>query len=164
MMDMATTSQPAPRTPREWLAAITSPTRGVMHMAADAWSRSPANIERVLVREILPGEQPMAIAAAANGSADVASAIDAAMTALARELGCFYSDLIPHNAGLFIPGEARACVNPVDAIRRLFAHVHAGGLIHRPAPLQAEKPATRAGKAEPSPTEVDTRQVALFEE
>ncbi len=149
-------------TPREWLAAITSPTNGVMSMAPGAWSHSPANIERVLVREVMAGEQPAAIASAASGSADVADAINAAMTHLARELGAFYSDLIPHNAGLFIPGEARACANPVDAIRRLFAHVHAGGLINRPA-LQTDKPAARASKAEPSPTEVDTRQVALFE-
>lgn len=151
------------QTPREWLAAITSPTRGVMDMTPGAWSHSPADIERVLVREVLRGEPPAAIAAAASGSADVASAIDAAMTDLARELGAFYSDLIPHNAGLFIPGEARACANPVDAIRRLFAHVHAGGLIHRPAPVQGDKPATRSSKAEPSPTETDPRQVALFE-
>ncbi|MCY1253056.1 hypothetical protein D9M68_122760 [compost metagenome] len=153
----------APAQPREWLAAITSPTNGVMSMAPGAWSHSPASVERVLVREVMAGDQPAAIASAASGSADVASAINAAITDLARELGAFYSDLIPHNAGLFIPGEARACANPVDAIRRLFAHVHAGGLINRPAPLQTDKPAARANKAEPSPTEVDLRQVALFE-
>ncbi|SCU73659.1 conserved hypothetical protein [Cupriavidus necator] len=153
-----------PATPREWLAAITSPTNGVMSMAPGAWSHSPANIERVLVREVMAGEQPAAIAAAASGSVDVANAIHVAMTDLARELGCFYCDLIPHNAGLFIPGEARACANPADAIHRLFAHVHAGGLINRPAPLQADRPAARAAKAEPSRTDVDSRQVALFEE
>lgn len=150
--------------PREWLAAITSPSRGVMDMTSGAWSHSPANVERVLVREVLAGEPPAAIASAASGRADVADAINAAMTDLARELGCFYSDLIPHNSGLFIPGEARACANPADAIRRLFAHVHAGGLINRPAPLQADKTAARASKSEPCPTEVDSRQVALFEE
>lgn len=150
--------------PREWTAAITSPTRGVMDMTPGAWSHCPADIERVLVREVMRGEAPTAIAAAASGSADVASAIDAAMTDLARELGAFYSDAIPHNAGLFIPGEAQACANPVDAIRRLFAHVQAGGLIHRPTPLQADKPAARTTKAEPSPTDTDPRQVALFEE
>ncbi|MFS8930981.1 hypothetical protein [Cupriavidus taiwanensis] len=148
--------------PREWMAAITSPTRGVMDMAPGAWSHSPGDIERVLVREVMAGEQPAAIASAASGSADVASAINAAMTDLARELGAFYSDLIPHNAGLFVPGEARACANPVDAIRRLFAHVYAGGhVLHTPE--QADKPAARKSKAEPSPTEVDSRQVALFE-
>ncbi|QUN29517.1 hypothetical protein KB879_06095 [Cupriavidus sp. KK10] len=150
--------------PREWYAALTSPARGVMCMDPSAWNRSPAEMERVLVREVLPGEQPTAITAAACGNADVASAIEAAMTDLARELGCFYSDMVPHNAGLFIPGEARACANPVDAIRRLFAHVHAGGLIHRPTPPQADKPAARTAKTEPSPTELDSRQVALFEE
>ncbi|KAI3597678.1 hypothetical protein D8I24_6494 [Cupriavidus necator H850] len=147
--------------PREWYAAITSPARGVMCMDPSAWSRSPAEIERVLVREVLPGEEPATIAAAASGNADVASAINDAMTQLAHELGCAYSDLIPHNAGLFIPGEARACANPVDAIRRLFAHVREGGRVYRPEP-QSDKPA-RATKAEPSPTEVDPRQVALFE-
>ncbi|MFS8973892.1 hypothetical protein PO002_05160 [Cupriavidus necator] len=150
--------------PREWLAAITSPTRGVMDMAPGAWSHSPGNVERVLVREVMAGEQPAAFASAANGCADVTEAINAAMTDLARELGAFYSDLIPHNSGLFIPGEARACANPLDAIRRLFAHVHAGGLINRPAPLQADRLAARAAKVEPSLTDVDSRQVALFEE
>ncbi|QBY56127.1 hypothetical protein [Cupriavidus oxalaticus] len=148
--------------PREWMAAITSPTRGVMDMAAGAWSHSPAEIERVLVREVLPGEQPITTAAA--GNTDVASAIDAAMTELARELGCAHSDLIPHNSGLFIPGEARACANPVDAIRRLFAHVREGGRVYRPEPMQSDKPAQRTAKADPSPTEVDPRQVALFSE
>ncbi|AEI76522.1 hypothetical protein CNE_1c11670 [Cupriavidus necator N-1] len=150
--------------PREWYAAITSPIRGVMCMDRSAWNRSPAEIERVLVREVLPGEQPTAIAAAACGNADVASAIEAAMTDLARELGCAYSDLIPHNAGLFIPGEARACAHPVDAIRRLFAHVYAGGHVLRAPQLMPDTPSQRTSKAEPSPTESDPRQVALFEE
>jgi hypothetical protein len=149
--------------PREWMAAITSPTRGVLDMAPGAWSHCPATTERVLVREVLPGDQPIAIATAAAGNADVASAIDAAMTDLARELGCAFSDLIPHNAGLFIPGEARACANPVDAIRRLFAHVRDGGRVYRPESLQSDKPVARATKAEPSPTDIDPRQVALFE-
>lgn len=150
--------------PREWMAAITSPTRGVMDMAPGAWSHSPAAIERVLVREVLPGEPPAAIAAAASGNADVATAIEAAMTDLARELGCAWSDLIPHNTGLFIPGQAKACANPVDAIRQLFAHVYAGGHVLRPPRLTTAAPAQHAGKADPSPTEVDPRQVALFDE
>lgn len=153
----------ATRVPREWLAAITSPARGVMDMTPGAWRHSPADVERVMVREILPGEQPAAITRAAGASIDAAQAVEAAMTELARELGCFYSDLILHNAGLFIPGEAQACPNPVDAIRRMFAHVYAGGHVLHP-PEQTGKPAARASKAEPSPTEVNTRQVALFEE
>lgn len=150
--------------PREWLAAITSPSRGVMDMTPGAWSHSPASVERVLVREVLPGGQPAAIASAASSSADVASAIHAAMMDLARELGCAFSDLIPHNAGLFIPGQPKACADPVDAIRQLFAHVYAGGHVLRPPRHMPDAPAQRAGKAEPSPTEVDSRQVALFEE
>ncbi|CAG9184400.1 hypothetical protein CURE108131_25290 [Cupriavidus respiraculi] len=148
--------------PREWTAALTSPTRGVMDATPGAWSRSPATIERVLVREVLPGELPHAPTGAVDQPTDVATAIHQAMTDLARDLGCFYSDAIPHNAGLFIPGEARACANPADAIRRLFAHVHAGGLIHRPPPLQADPPKARASKEVPSP--IDPRQVALFSE
>ena len=150
--------------PREWTAIITSPIRGVMCMDPSAWGHVPAASERVVVREVLAGEQPAVIMAAASGNADAASAIDAAMTELARELGCAFSDLIPHNAGLFIPGEARACANPVDAIRRLFAHVRNGGQVHRPEPLLSDKPGTRTTKTEPSPTEVDSRQTALFEE
>jgi len=150
--------------PREWMAAITSPIRGVMCMDPGAWHRSPAEIERVRVREILADEPSATVAAAACGSADVASAIDAAMTELARELGCAYSDLVPHNAGLFVPGQAKACANPVEAIRQLFAHVYAGGHVLRPPRLMPDVSLQRAGKAEPSPTELDPRQVALFEE
>lgn len=146
------------RIPREWTAAITSPTRAVMDMAPGAWRHSPADIERVLVREILPGEQPATIVRTAGASIDAAQAVEAAMTELARELGCFYSDLIPHNAGLFIPGEGQACPNPVDAIRRLFAYVHAGGAVHRPGtPNDAEK--AQRGPAERA---VDPRQEGLF--
>lgn len=150
--------------PREWLAAITSPLRGIMDMSPGAWNHSPPSVERVRVREVMPDEPSTVVAAAAAGSSDMAAAINAAMTDLAHELGCFYSDLIPHNAGLFIPGQAQACADPVDAIRRLFAHVHAGGHVLRTPALMPNAPATRAGKADPSPIEVDPRQEALFEE
>ncbi|CAG2129349.1 hypothetical protein [Cupriavidus numazuensis] len=116
-----------------------------------------------MVREVLRGEQPIAIATAAAGNADVASAIDAAMNELARELGCAFSDLIPHNSGLFIPGQAKACANPIDAIRQLFAHVYAGGRVLRAPRLMPDAPAQRTSKADPSPIESDPRQVALFE-
>lgn len=149
--------------PREWLAAITSPSRGIMDMTPGAWNHSPPYVERVRVREVLPEEPSTIIAAAAAGSSDTAAAIHSAMTDLARELGCAWSDVIPHNAGLFIPGQAQACADPVDAIRRLFAHVYAGGHVLRPPALSPSTPAARASKADPSPTEVDSRQVALFE-
>lgn len=151
------------RGPREWFAALTSDTRGIMDMAPGAWSHSPTSVERVRVREVMPGEAPTVISAAASGSTDTAAAITAAMTDLAHELGCFYSDLIPHNAGLFIPGQALACTDPVDAIRQLFAHVYAGGHIYRAPRLMPDAPATRSSKAAPSPTETDPRQEALFE-
>ncbi|MGE8366022.1 hypothetical protein [Cupriavidus sp.] len=149
------------RVPREWLAAITSPARGVMDMTPGAWRHSPADVERVMVREILPGEQPAAITRATGASIDVAQAVEAAMTELARELGCFYSDLIPHNSGLFIPSEGKACHSAVDAIRRLFAHVHAGGAVHRPA---AGDEATKAGRGAKAAADIytDPRQVGLF--
>lgn len=152
MADMAT------RVPREWLAAITSPARGVMDMTPGAWCHSPADVERVLVREILPGEQPAAITRATGESIDAAQAVEAAMTELARELGCFYSDLIPHNAGLFIPGEGQACHSAVDAIRRIFAHVHAGGAVHRQGAASDAEKAQRA-TAERA---IDPRQEGLF--
>lgn len=146
------------RQPREWLAAITSPTRGIMDMAPDAWSRSPADIERVRVREVMPGEPGGTITAAA-GATDAASAIHAALTDLARELGCAYSGLIPHNAGLFIPGEALACRDPADAIRRLFAYVRAGGSVYRPDPPARTTPGKAVAKQDEP--ETDPRQVAL---
>lgn len=149
--------------PREWLAALTSPSRGIMDMSPGAWNHSPPSVERVRVREVMPDEPSTVVAAAAAGSTDTAAAINAAMTDLARELGCFWRDLIPHNAGLFIPGQAQACADPVDAIRRLFAHVHAGGHVLRSPAISPNTPAARAGKADPSPIEVDPRQVALFE-
>ncbi len=149
--------------PREWLAAITTPTRGVMDMAPGAWNHCPATTERVRVREVLVDEPSGIVVTAAAGSSDAAAAVTTAMTELARELGCAYSDLIQHNAGLFIPGEAQACADPVDAIRRLFAHVRAGGRVNRPEPLLAGEPAPRAGQAITSPA-TDPRQVALFSE
>lgn len=177
--------------PREWMAAITSETRGIMDSAEGAWDHCPPTTERVLVREVLADagttDAPALLARisvleadnerlrgelveAAEAPAGVPAAdADAALTELARELGAFYSDLIPHNSGLFIPGEAKACPNPAEAMRRLFAHVRAGGLVNRPLPPEvlaslqqpAPEPKRQRAPAEQAP-EPEAEQTVLF--
>lgn len=131
---MTATSLPSSRVPREWLAAITSPTRGVMDAGPAAWQHSPATIERVLVREVIPGTPSLAPAGEPGQSVDVAAAIEAAFAELAHELGCARLDLVPGNSGLFVPGTKRAQPTARHAIKELFEHVRAGGLVNRPIP------------------------------
>ena len=68
-----------------------------------------------------PGaKRPTLSSAPAHGMhEDVAEAL----CALAADLGCHYNDLIPHNAGWFVPGKPTAFVSPYDAIKGLVAHL-----------------------------------------
>lgn len=166
-------------TPREWEACITSPTRGVMDSTPGAWAHCPSTTERVRVREVLPQEalpaptasrmvqlDPADRAPGAGADALAAAckaAVDAAMGELALALGCVFSDLIPHNTGYFVPGEALARTDAVDAITALFTHVRVGGQIHRPLPGGAE-PAVKMARVRAMPDDVDSTvdQAALF--
>lgn len=57
---------------------------------------------------------------------------EAALGELARDIGCVFRDEIPHNAGWFVPGTAKAHASAYDAIRGRFARLEADGRVYRP--------------------------------
>jgi hypothetical protein len=92
-----------------------------------------------------------------------------ALGVLARELGCAYNDLIPHNAGWFVPGKPTAHASALDAIKGLFARLKDGGTAYYPTPAAVatafmdaveSKPPKKA-KSAPAP-EAESAQAGLF--
>ncbi|MDR6381771.1 hypothetical protein [Paraburkholderia caribensis] len=93
-------------------------------------------------------------------SAKLLETTEAALGELARELGCVFNEDIPHNAGWFVPGKARAHASAYDAIRGLFASLEAGGTVYRaPVPSTEVQVAAPKPKAEP---QMEAPQGALF--
>ncbi len=141
-----------PRAAREWTACITGSHTGVLDNRPNSFPRARPGVEVIRVREVLAECAPVAEQVPAAPTAapipapvvvppeapqvDVAAAcaeaVDAALTDLARELGCFFSTDIPSNAGLFVPGTPRAQENARASILALFEHVRQGGLMMRP--------------------------------
>jgi hypothetical protein len=52
-----------------------------------------------------------------------------AFRALAADLGCVFNDMVPHNAGWFVPGKPTAYASAYDAIRGLVGSLKAGGTV-----------------------------------
>jgi len=65
-------------------------------------------------------------------SARLLESTEEALGALARELGCAWNDVIPHNAGWFVPGKPTAYASALDAIKGLFASLSNGGTVYTP--------------------------------
>ncbi|WP_204117378.1 hypothetical protein [Paraburkholderia sp. C35] len=82
---------------------------------------------------------PMVIAAPAAPSRPVLTAppsarllesTEEALGVLAGELGCVRNEDIPHNAGWFVPGKAKAYASALDAIKGLVSSLKAGGTVY----------------------------------
>lgn len=67
-------------------------------------------------------------------SARLLESTEAALGELARELGCVRNDEIAHNAGWFVPGNAKAYASAYDAIRGLVASLKSGGTVYEGKP------------------------------
>lgn len=180
---------------REWTACITGSHTGALDNRPNSFPRARPGVEVIRVREVLAEDvavpamsAPVAPAAApvetvpAAPQVDVAAAcaeaVEAALTELARELGCFFSTDIPGNAGLFVPGTPRAQENARAAILALFDHVRQGGLMMRPlspdtlkalglqkipaVAAPAPAPATKAAHVEPQAEAPAVEQSELF--
>jgi len=127
--------------------------------------------------EEMPALAPIQVAAAmspamkrailtAPPSAKLVESAEEALAQLAKSLGCHWNDMIPHNAGWFVPGKATAYASAYDAIaglvERLRGNPSGEAVIDAMAKMMSREqsdPAPRAPKAEKP---VDTRQEALF--
>lgn len=184
---------------REWTACITGSHTGVLDNRPNSFPRARPGVEVIRVREVLaedvavpamsaavaPAVAPVETLPAApqvDVAAACADAVEAALTELARELGCFFSTDIPSNAGLFVPGTPRAQENARAAILALFDHVRQGGLMMRPlspdtlkalglqkipaavspAPAPVPAPAPKAAPVQPQAEAPAAEQTELF--
>ncbi len=94
-------------------------------------------------------------------TAKLVESAEEAVAELARKLGIHWNDMIPHNAGWFVPGKPTAYASAFDAIRGLVERLRGtpSGEEVIDSFARAPEPAHRA----PTPAKaVDTRQEALF--
>jgi hypothetical protein len=128
-------------------------TTGVRWMPTSDLTRVMCWKDPVGPRPSQPGSDTEAAGAAASGSESVLAApltapkkaiavppshpmledVGVALGELARQLGCIYNESIPHNAGWFVAGMAKAHMSPIDGIVALFGSLKNGGTIYRPA-------------------------------
>lgn len=87
--------------------------------------------------------------------------VEEALGVLAAELGCVRNDVVPHNAGWFVPGQPTAFASALDAIKALVLNLKAGGTLYVP-----QVPKKEQARAEPEETSgkqaVHHEQAALF--
>lgn len=99
-------------------------------------------------------------------SAKLLETTEAALGELARELGCFWNEAIPHNAGWFVPGKPTAYASAYDAIQGLVASLKAGGTVYEKPAAAVEAPQLELEAAPPAPKaaepQVEIAQGALF--
>lgn len=125
----------------------------------------------------MPALAPIQVAAAAPTApkrpiltapptAKLVESAEEAVAQLAKALGCHWNDMIPHNAGWFVPGKPTAYASAYDAIAGLVERLRGSpsgeAAIDAMAKMMSREqsdPAPRAPKAEKP---VDTRQEALF--
>jgi hypothetical protein len=77
-----------------------------------------------------PAAAPSRPVLTAPPSARLLESTEEALGVLAGELGCVHNEDIPHNAGWFVPGKARAYASALDAIKGLVASLKAGGTVY----------------------------------
>lgn len=99
-------------------------------------------------------------------TARLVESAEEAVAELAKKLGCHWNDMIPHNAGWFVPGKPTAYASAFDAIQglveRLRGKPDALAVVDSMASAmmrESPEPAPRAPKPAKA---VDTRQEALF--
>ncbi|RKP44657.1 hypothetical protein [Pararobbsia silviterrae] len=79
----------------------------------------------VIVPQKAPAPPSRPILTAAP-SARLLESTEAALGELAREVGCVFNEMIPHNSGWFVPGQPTAYASAYDAIRARFARLEQG--------------------------------------
>lgn len=118
--------------PRKWSLILTGPQSGCIAPFGDPWAHSPEHFERVPIMEIPAGGMPTPAPAPAipvpAAKEPTKIVVNEPVDALARSLGIVYNDLIPHNAGWFVPGFQKGYPSAADAVRGLFAVLKQAGL------------------------------------
>jgi hypothetical protein len=166
------------------LTCPTRQTKAIVDLASTRWFPDPADFARVMVWkdpkgpgtpeegfELEAAAVPVPLVAPAAASRPVLTAppsakllesTEAALGALARELGCAFNDDIPHNAGWFVPGKPTAHASAYDAIRGLFASLEAGGTVYRAPAAAVEVPQLEAPAPKADEPQLELAQGALF--
>lgn len=99
-------------------------------------------------------------------TARLVESVEEALGSLAKSLGCHWNDMIPHNAGWFVPGKPMAYASAFDAIQGLVERLR--GKPDALAVVDAMANAMMRDSTAPAPRTpkpakaVDTRQEALF--
>ena len=99
-------------------------------------------------------------------TAKLVESAEDAVAQLAKKLGCHWNDLIPHNAGWFVPGKPTAYASAFDAIQglveRLRGKPDALAVVDGMVSMMAHEHPMTAPRAAKTTKPVDTRQEALF--
>jgi hypothetical protein len=125
----------------------------------------------------MPALAPIQVAAAAPTapkrpiltappSAKLVESAEEAVAQLAKALGCHWNDMIPHNAGWFVPGKPTAYASAYDAIAGLVERLRGipsgEAAIDAMAKMMSREQPEAAPRAPKAAKPVDTRQEALF--
>lgn len=86
---------------------------------------APAPAAAPVAAPVLPARPVLT----APPSARLIENVEEALRALASELGCAFNDIVPHNAGWFVPGKSTAYASAYDAIRGLVESLKSGGTV-----------------------------------
>lgn len=86
---------------------------------------APAPAATPVAAPVLPARPVLT----APPSARLLDNVEEALSVLAGELGCVFNDMVPHNAGWFVPGKSMAYASAYDAIRSLVANLKSGGTV-----------------------------------
>lgn len=124
---------------RKWSLILTGPNSGCIAKEGDPWAHSPEHFERVAIMEIPQDGEPVAAVepapmalpanpAPASKKEPTRIIVNEPVDDLARSLGLVFNDMVPHNAGWFVPGYQRGYPSAADAIKGLFALVKSSAL------------------------------------
>lgn len=129
--------------PRMWSLILNGPNNGCIAALGDPWAHCPSHKERVTIMEVPGGFDPSSLTSTPKPEVPALAAPALAAPAakeptkiivnepvddLARSLGIVYNDMVPSNAGWFVPGFQRGYPSAADAIRGLFAVLKQTGL------------------------------------
>lgn len=95
------------------------------------------------IQSAVPSSAPARPVLTAPPSARLLESTEEALGALAAELGCVRNDLIPHNAGWFVPGTPTAYASAYDAVKGLVESLKNGGTVYK---TTADTSGAEAGK------------------
>jgi len=99
-------------------------------------------------------------------TAKLVESAEDALAQLAKSLGCHWNDMIPHNAGWFVPGKPTAYASAYDAIaglvERLRGNPSGEAVIDAMAKMMSREQPEPVPRAPKPAKPVDIRQEALF--